>query len=186
MCSALGAQVHGFAPKTPRDVAFHLMVPRHKQNGSTSAVAPEARSSLRRAGWKPTRSVRTSICEEAYAHEGLQLLPKPKAFLRKFGGLVIPYVTKSQQQDVLDFLAERAIRGMKHGIKGFEKLLVTAPLCPVGHYLFGTCILLMDRKGQIFGGSDETLTRVGNTGEKAISNILGGIDAEILENASKK
>ena len=109
-------------------------------------------------------------------------MPKTKQFVREFGGLIIRYETKSRQEDVLEFLAERAVQGMGgSGLTGFEELIGVAPLCPIGHYLFGTCMLFMDSRGQVFGGSDETVTFVGKTGEDAIGNILTGVASEVLE-----
>lgn len=120
--------------------------------------------------------------ETAYAAEGLPFPQKVKAFLRHFGGLIIRYGTPAENQDVLEFLAERAVQGMgRGGNKGFEELVGVAPLCPIGHYQYGTCILFMDRRGRVFGGSDEAVTLVGSTGEEAINNILCGIDGKILE-----
>ena len=48
--------------------------------------------------------------------------------------MIIRYVTKYQQEDVLEFLAERAAKGMgSSGVKCFEELTGVAPLCPIGH-----------------------------------------------------
>jgi len=158
------------------------MEKKHESRAGTSVFSPVALAYLRKAGWTPKRVVRTSLYEEPYKAEGLSLLLKAKSFLGKFGGLIICYVTKSQQQDVLEFLAERAVQGMGNGgVEGFEELIGVAPLCPIGHYLFGTCLLLMDSRGRVFGGSDETVTFIGATGEKAISNILSGVKSNVLE-----
>jgi hypothetical protein len=137
---------------------------------------------LRKARWTPWRVVPTSLYEEAYASEGLRLLPEAELFLRGFGGLIIPYATRSHQEDVLEFLADRAVQGMRgRGIETFEELIGVAPLCPIGHYLFGTCMLFMDSRGWVFGGSDESVALVGKTGEEAVRNILTGVESEVLE-----
>jgi hypothetical protein len=155
---------------------------KHESKTRVPAFPATALTYLRKAGWMPSRLVPTALYEEAYTAEGLSLLPKVKMFLSRFGGLIISHVTKSQQHDVLEFLAERAVRSMGNGgIEGFEELIGVTPLCPIGHCSFGTCILLMDRRGQVFGGSDETVTFVATTGEEAISNILSGVESQILE-----
>jgi hypothetical protein len=137
---------------------------------------------LKNAGWTPQRIVPIPLYEQAYAAEGLPLLPKTKLFLRKFGGLIIRYTTKSEQEDVLEFLAERAALGMGgSGIECFEELTGVTPLCPIGHYLFGTCMLFMDSRGQVLGGSDETVTLIGRTGQEAISNILTGVESKVVD-----
>ena len=86
---------------------------------------------LRKAGWTPQRVVATSLYEGAYELEGLSLLSKAKQFLHTFGGLIIRYITKSQQEDVLGFLAERAVQGMGGGgLEGFEELIGVSPFAP--------------------------------------------------------
>ncbi|HUY88504.1 MAG TPA: SUKH-3 domain-containing protein [Pirellulales bacterium] len=154
-----------------------------KKTRNGAAAFPTATvSRLRKAGWTPKRVVATSLYEHAYDSEQIRFLPKTKQFLRQFGGLIIPYLTKSRQEDVLEFLADRAVQGLGgSGIEVFEELIGTVPLCPIGHYLFGTCILFMDCQGRVFGGSDETVTFVGESGEEAIGNILTGVEGEVLE-----
>ena len=138
-------------------------------------------TSLRAAGWTSKR-VSTDVYERAFAEEGINLSFKAREFLRRFGGLIIRYESNSHQKDALEFFADRAVVGMAdEGIKNFEHLIGIAPLCPIGHYLFGTCMLFMDVNGRVFGGSDTTLTSIGNTGEEAIANILNGSPIEILE-----
>jgi hypothetical protein len=150
-----------------------------KQASRVSAFPPVALEYLRKAGWTPNRAVPTSTYERAYKAESIPLLPKPKKFLREFGGLIICYVTKLRQQDVLEFLAEQAVQGIGDGgIKGFEELIGVAPLCPIGHCFFGTCLLLMDANGRVFGGSDETVVLIGKTGKQAATNILTGVGGE--------
>lgn len=152
----------------------------HNRNEKTFSGA--AAEYLRKAGWTPTRTLPTRVYEEASKAEGRSLLPKAKQFLSKFGGLIIQYSPKSGQADVLAFLAERTIHAMDgSGLECFEELIGVSPLCPIGHYQFGTCILFMDKRGYVFGGSDETITLVGQTGEQAIENILTGVAVEVLE-----
>lgn len=154
-------------------------------NVGSPEFSPAALGYVRAAGWTPTRRVPVSAYEKAFAVERVPLLPKVKSFLRQFGGLIVRYATESHQPDVLDFLAERAVVGMgTGGIGGFEKLIGIAPLCPIGHYQFGTCVLLMSGDGRVFGGSDESVSLVGSTGTKAICNILCGGHVKVLRSVS--
>ena len=154
-----------------------------KRKTKNNAIPKAALPYLRKAGWTPKRVVPTAMYEQAYESEGVPFLSKTKEFLSAFGGLIVCYETKSRQEDVLEFLAERAVQGMGgSGLKGFEELIRVAPLCPIGHYLSGTCMLFMDTRGHVFGGSDETVTFIGETGEDAIGNILTGAESKVLEN----
>lgn len=155
-------------------------------NGTVKKSSPVVRNAaigfLRIAKWTPDRAVSTALYEESFAIANIPLLPQAKEFLARFGGLVIPYVTKSQQQDVLEFCAERTVQGMGGGgIECFEELIGVAPLCPIGHYSFGTVMLFMDSRGWVFGGSDELVTFIGLSGDEAVENILTGADSKILE-----
>ena len=153
-----------------------------KRRLKNGAIPDAALSYLRKAGWTRRRVVPTSLYEEAFGSEGVPFLPKTEEFLLKFGGLIVPYPTESGQEDVLEFLAERAVQGMGSGaLEDFEGLIGVAPLCPIGHYLYGTCMLFMDSRGRVFGGSDEAITFVGETGEDAIGNILTGVAREVVE-----
>jgi len=105
------------------------MEEKRKLKNAASAIPHAARAYLRKAGWTPKRIVPTALYEQAYASEGLPFLPKTKQVLREFGGLIIRYVTKSQEEDVLEFLAERAALGMGgSGIECFEELIDVTPL----------------------------------------------------------
>jgi hypothetical protein len=157
-----------------------------KQRANLKGLSERAAECLRRAGWTPARTVSTRVYEDAYQTEGRTLLPKTKEFLRNFGGLIIPYLTSSQREDVLAFLADREVHAMdRNGVECFEELTGAAPLCPIGHYQFGTCILFMDKRGYVFGGSDETVTLIGRTGEEAVGNILSGTEAQVIEPRSQ-
>lgn len=152
------------------------------QCGDIDTIPPAAAECLRKAGWTPARVVSTRDYEEAYRAEGRPLLPTAKVFLSRFGGLIIQYPTKSHCTDVLAFLADREIHAMNgSGLECFEEIIGVAPLCAIGHYQFGTCILFMDQRGRVFGGSDETTMLVGRSGEEAVSNILTGLEGEMLE-----
>jgi hypothetical protein len=155
---------------------------KRKRKGNGPDIPSTALAFLLKAGWTPRRAISTSLYEEAYRSEGRPFLLKAKQFLARYGGLIIPYVTKSQKKDVLAFLAEREVHAMdRSGVECFEELIGVAPLCPIGHYQCGTCILFMDKRGHVFGGSDETLALIGRTGEEAVGNILSGAESEVLE-----
>lgn len=151
------------------------------RNPKNGTIPKAALLYLRKAGWTPQRAVPTAMYEQAYESEGVPFLPRTKQFLRAFGGLIIRYETKARQEDVLEFFAERAVQGMGgRGLEDFQERIGVAPLCPIGHYLFGTCMLFMDNGGRVLGGSDETVTFIGETGEEAIGNILTGVDSAVI------
>src|SRR5271166_2959759 len=132
-----------------------------KKTGRTSerlVFSESTLTSLRAGDWTPDRTVPTTTYSSAYDDEELTLLPRAKEFLSRFGGLTIRYRTPTGQEDVLDFRADRTVVGAGHGaIAGYEEWAHTRPLCPIGSYQFGTCMLLMDAHGQVFGGTEWSL-----------------------------
>lgn len=136
---------------------------------------------LRVAKWTPQRQKPTAVYKSAYQEEGATFSSATERFLKRFGGLTIHYPTGAGQPDVLEFCADDAIRGVgRTALTQLERLVGVAHLCPIGHYQYGTCMLLQDERGRVFGVSDDTLTRVGESGEEAIENILSNKEVLIL------
>ena len=146
-------------------------------NGLPESVLPL----LRKAGWAPGRAVPVDSFVAAYRAEGLPWTNEVEEFLREFGDLVIVYTTKFESNDVLEFCAQRAALGIgRVGLKEFEELSGRRSLCPVGHYQFGTCLLLMAGNGEMLGGTDEAITFIGKSGKDAIGNILIREEASLI------
>jgi hypothetical protein len=148
------------------------------------AFSDVALSYLRNAGWSPTRHVPTAVYETAYANEKLSFVSKVKSFLSSFGGLIINYQMPNHVEDILEFEAQNAVRGMGGGaLRIFEDLIQASHLSPIGHYQAGTCMLLMDENGKVFGGSDTYVCLIGKTGREAIEAILSGSEVTVLDAA---
>ena len=152
-----------------------------KQETGPFAYSQQVESDLRAAGWLPIRERNTPVYETAYQDEGVSLLPATHDFLRRYGGRVIRYEDQSKNLDILEFCADDAVRGMGGGgLRQVERLLDVRPLCPIGHYQYGTCMLLQDETGRVFGVSDDTTVFLGDSGEEAIENILSGREPQLL------
>ena len=148
---------------------------RKSESGWDPPFSRKAQGYLRAAQWSPGRQVSVTAYTEAFREEGIVLLPASRSFLERFGGLIIKYETPSKQADVLEFCADDAVCGLgKGGLRQLEQLLGVHPLCPIGHYQYGTCMLVQDEKGRVFGVSDETTTFIGESGEASIEHILSG------------
>jgi len=105
--------------------------------------------------------------------------------LSHFGGLIIPYKNLAQQDDTLDFLADEAVQGLGgHALRSYEEIVAAGRLCPIGHYAFGSCLLLMTSAGKVYGGQDLILYYVGESGQHAIENIVTGRNVEAIHPSS--
>ncbi|HZU38912.1 MAG TPA: hypothetical protein VFA18_23495, partial [Gemmataceae bacterium] len=51
----------------------------------------------------------------------------------------------------------------------------------LGHYQYGTCLLLQAPDRAVFGVSDDALSRLGGSGEEAINAILIGLEPELID-----
>lgn len=161
-------------------------MPKQARQASRAEIefSPIAKAYLRAARWSPQRRLIVTAYEAAYEKEGFSLHAAARRFLQRFGGLIIKYQTTADQPDVLDFCADDAVRGMgSGGLAQIERLLGIRPLCPLGHYQHGTCMLLQAGDGRVFGVADDTVTRLAKSGEEAVNNILANLDVELIQSA---
>ena len=156
-----------------------------KNNSVTTVFSEKTAICLRLAGWSPTREVPLGIYETAFAEENLTIPTKVQSFLRHFGGLIIPYKNLAQQDDTIDFLAEEAVQGLgNQQLRSYDALVGGGHLCPIGHYAFGSCLLLMSSTGNVYGGQDMILYFVGNSGPQALENLVTGRHLEPMNQRS--
>jgi hypothetical protein len=150
------------------------MVTKNKKNGMPREFSEKTIACLRKAGWSPQKLVDTEVYTAAYHEEGVELLQGVMTFLSHFGGLVVSYTNSVGQHDELDFLANEAVEGFGNGgnLKFYQTVLSGTELCPVGHYHFGMCVLLMDNETKLYGAMDRKLFRIGNGFAEAIDNII--------------
>src|SRR5260370_26799155 len=106
-------------------------------NGPVSTFSEKTTQLLLSAGWMPNRKVALDRYRAAFAEEGLGLSPKVETFLRRFGGLVINYKTKTDQDDTLDFLADEAVEGLGgKALSSYARVIQSHGLSPIGDYAF--------------------------------------------------
>src|SRR5260370_22734320 len=134
------------------------MTQRTGHNDAPEVFSRTTRALLTESGWTPAYHGPVDLYAAAYRDEKLQFPESARRFLSRFGGLVIHYKTKTGQDDVLEFRAERAAKGSGHGtLASYQEMACGHPLCPIGSCLFGTCMLLMDTSGRVLGGTEWSL-----------------------------
>lgn len=152
-----------------------------KSEGDTKVFSEQTLKCLRSAGWSPAREVPVEVFESAFAEDNLQLPSKVRFFLSHFGGLIISYKNLAQQDDTLDFLADEAVQGLgNHALRSYEEIIAAGRVCPIGHYAFGSCLLMMTAAGKVYGGQDVILYYLGESGPHAIENIITGRNGEAI------
>jgi hypothetical protein len=121
----------------------------------------------------------------AFAEEGLDLPVKVQKFLSLFGGLVIPYVSRENQEDTLDFCADEAVQGLGcKALRPYETIVDSGKLSPIGYFAGGTCLLMMAASAKVYGGVNWRVLYVGETGVHAIENIISGKNIKVVYDKS--
>lgn len=83
---------------------------------------------------------------------------------------------------MLGFTADEAARNMGGGILAqSEEQFVAGRLCPLGHYLWGMCLLLQADDGAVYGLLDDRTVLLGQSGEESVDNILSLEVPQVLE-----
>jgi hypothetical protein len=142
-------------------------------------LSPEALKSLTEAGWKPEEERNLDDIREAFKAEKVPLHGAALDFLSCFGGIIARYDTTTNCEDVLEFCAADAVKGM--GRAGQLEYLAEniglpddVTLCPIGHFQYSMCMLLMTSEGKVYAAGDEGYWIIGNTPREAINNVIAG------------
>lgn len=136
---------------------------------------------LLQAGWHPDRSVFLSRETEAELRaNGHLLVPAARAFLTEFGGLTVTHrharVPTTLDRFVIDALL--ATRGRDPDwVREYERRSAESVLTPVGEAARGYLIMCMGPTGNLYGGYDHSLIRLGTSGDDAIEGLCTGREA---------
>lgn len=136
---------------------------------------------LLKAGWHPGRNVALPQGTEAGLRaDGHVLLPSARAFLAEFGGLTVvhPHARAPTSPDrfVIDALLA-ANGGDPSWVREYERRSGEPSLTPVGEAARGYLIMCMGPGGHVYGGYDNTLIRLGTSGNDAIEGLCTGREA---------
>lgn len=140
-------------------------------------LSTRAQQLLAAAGWHPQRQVDLAPIQAALAADGYALHSAAEAFLSEFAGLHIsfPHPLAGALLDDFDFDAAAAAADVEPErvlIEYVER--VKEPLCIVGSCHSGHMVLAMAPSRKVYGGYDEVLVLVGESGEEAIEALLAG------------
>ena len=136
---------------------------------------------LLKAGWRPGRSV--SLPGEAEAElraGGHALLPPARAFLAEFGGLTVvhPHARAPASPDSFVIDALLAAQGRDPDwVREYERRSGEPTLTPVGEAARGYLIMCMGPGGNVYGGYDDFLVRLGTSGDDTIEGLCTGREA---------
>lgn len=132
---------------------------------------------LEHAGWKSDYITDTQNWQMDLEKEGYHVFSSVIDFLHHFGGLYIKNFRDRSPQAPLtfDFDVSRAMRSVpRERIAYLYESRISSPLCVIGQAHEDHMILMMDATGKVYGGYDEFMALIGNTGEEAIENLCTG------------
>jgi hypothetical protein len=135
---------------------------------------------LRRAGWRPDRRVATDGYRSRLAEAGYAVSPAVLEFLQSFGGLSITRPTPLGD-DILSFDPADALTRISRARVGTYEKFLDATLCVIGSYFTQTFTVMMDPNGKVYGGADDTLRHLGDSGEEAVENLLTRHKSTLLQ-----
>lgn len=124
------------------------------------------------AGWQPGRSVATLRYRLALFLDGYPWFPAVQTFLSEFGGLRITF-PRYAGTDTLHFNAAEATAGVDgYWVQeNYAQRLGTNRLCVIGAAYGSYLLLFMSDAGKVYGGYDDILCWIADSGEDAIEAI---------------
>lgn len=126
---------------------------------------------LKSSGWKPCRKVDTNKFVKILEAEGYTVYNSVLIFLESFGNLriVFPSLFKDENFDTITFNIEKAVKEISHDwiLEEYSERVGTK-LCLIGQGFSNHMSLSMDINGKVYGGYDDFLVLIGNSGNEAI------------------
>ncbi len=138
----------------------------------------KVREVLHASGWRKPCEVDVQRYRHALRAEGYPVHEIVETFLRSYGGLQVflPLRENGSERDDFHLDPLAAIDSIYiERVREEYDLRTGSALCVIGLYHRGHMVLMMDGQGRVFGGYDETLVKVGESGEEALRALcLGG------------
>ncbi len=141
----------------------------------------KTKKSLLESGWFENKQFDTSKYFEYLFKNDFIIHETVKTFLNSFGGLIICFDRDGEQDDI-EFEVFKAIDDFHpNWLKKHYPKRTNTILCPIGVAYRGYMVVSMDEYGQVFAGLDDTLIRLGKSGEEAINNVCNDYKGLIIE-----
>jgi hypothetical protein len=137
---------------------------------------------LEKAGWRVDRHVDTSRYEAVWRERGFGVGQLAIKFLSEFGGLSLryPHFRAPSCEDGCHFIADQASANAQDWrLRQFERAL-GSHLTVIGEAFSDHMTLLMDEGGRVYGGFENILVRVGDSGADAINALCEGREVQTI------
>lgn len=150
------------------------------------SFSDRAYSVLAAAGWSPERAIDISDQVAALEGDGYTVFDSVRAFLARFGRMVLEYAHYKDptRPDRATLDAVEAAAGVFPETVSSWSAALGQGVCPIGQAFSDHMTLVMAADGSVYAGYDDTLVRVGRSGEEAIENLTTGAEPEPVAGAA--
>jgi hypothetical protein len=135
-------------------------------------LSDETQILLAKAGWYPGRTIFTISYRFALWKDGYPWFTVVEAFLREFGSLRVT-VSRHGQTDTFHFNVAKATGGVDASWvqENYAERIGTNKLCVIGQAHTDYLLLFMSEAGKVYGGYDDYLCFIADSGEEAIEAL---------------
>lgn len=135
---------------------------------------------LEEQGWHEGRVIDVNEFKETILKEGYTWIKSVEEFLKEFGELKISFTTGNNTISNLHFDLIKAVDDIFfEWTKVYSERIGNIEVCPIGQAFNDHLTILMDKTGKVYGGYDQSLFFIGNSGEEAIERICS--NGELIE-----
>ena len=140
-------------------------------------LSKDSKQYLRQAGWSETRAVDTGVYTRLLKAEGYPVFPCVEQFFRSFASLKVFFSTPQGEDNDFSLDPSEAIEVIyAERVTEDYSPRVGLALCTIGLYHHGNMVLMMDSGGAVYGGYDETLLFIADSGEEALEAMITGAE----------
>jgi len=138
-----------------------------------NGFSPSTRAYLTQAGWRAGRKAWTVKYRAFLTGEGYACFPAVADFLAEFGSIVIEFKREDGRPDTIDLDACEASSGFdsRWVTEDYARRIGQTKFCAIGQAYSNHMLLFMDEAGRVYGGFDDLLWFIGNSGAEAIEII---------------
>lgn len=140
-----------------------------------SKLSDKTKEILKGQGWSESRDVDPGVYVRVLEAEGYPVHPCVQEFLRSFASIRAFFTTPEGEDNdfFLDPVEAVDFIYMERVAEDYSPR-VGLPLCVIGLYHHNNMVLMMDSGGAVYGGYDETLMHIADSGVEAVEAMVSG------------
>lgn len=136
-------------------------------------LSDQTKKLLKNAGWYPDRHIDITVYRDSLVNDNYKIFQTTEKFLHEYGGLSIEFPLSNGNKTTLHFNVVQAVEEVDPlwAQSDYYKRLKNKDVCVIGQAYTDHLTLMMDEAGFVYGGFDDYLCFIANSGEEAIEAI---------------